>query len=157
MPNHPRAKSDGCVYEHIIIAEKILGRYLKPEEVVHHIDENKHNNHPKNLMIFATRGDHTRFHKTNTINRKLYCINNVWYCEIILPKCKVCGKEFQPTHRHIKRPQLYCSTECADKVRCKVKDRPSKEQLQELLKTNSYCAIGRMFGVSDNAIRKWLK
>ena len=39
----------------------------------------------------------------------------------------------------------------------KVQDRPSKEALRELLKTNSYCALGRLYGVSDNCIRKWLK
>jgi hypothetical protein len=33
----------------------------------------------------------------------------------------------------------------------------SKEELETLLKENSYCAIGRMFGVSDNAIRKRAK
>jgi len=33
----------------------------------------------------------------------------------------------------------------------------SKEELQELLKNNSYVSIGKMFGVSDNAIRKRCK
>lgn len=32
-----------------------------------------------------------------------------------------------------------------------------KEELQELLKNNSYVSIGKMFGVSDNAIRKRCK
>ena len=27
----------------------------------------------------------------------------------------------------------------------------------KLLKENSFCAVGKMFGVSDNAIRKWCK
>lgn len=36
-------------------------------------------------------------------------------------------------------------------------ERPTKEVLKQLLLTNSYCAVGRMFGVSDNAIRKWLR
>jgi len=39
----------------------------------------------------------------------------------------------------------------------KVKDRPSKEELIKLLETFSYVHIGKMFGVSDNSIRKWLK
>lgn len=39
----------------------------------------------------------------------------------------------------------------------KVKDRPSKEELLELIKTKSFLEIGRMYGVSDNAIRKWCK
>jgi hypothetical protein len=36
-------------------------------------------------------------------------------------------------------------------------ERPSKETLERLLKESNYVQVGRMFGVSDNAIRKWLK
>jgi hypothetical protein len=38
----------------------------------------------------------------------------------------------------------------------KVQDRPTKETLLELLETNSFVSVGKMFGVSDNAVRKWL-
>jgi len=34
---------------------------------------------------------------------------------------------------------------------------PSSDELEEMIKTMSYCAIGRKYGVSDNAIRKWAK
>lgn len=36
-------------------------------------------------------------------------------------------------------------------------DRPKKEELEELLKKNPFTKVGKMFGVSDNAIRKWIK
>ena len=39
----------------------------------------------------------------------------------------------------------------------KVADRPSKSHLQSLLESNSYVTVGKMYGVSDNTIRKWLK
>lgn len=35
-----------------MVAERMLGRKLKPGEVVHHIDGNKRNNAPENLMVF---------------------------------------------------------------------------------------------------------
>jgi len=35
--------------------------------------------------------------------------------------------------------------------------RPSKEELTKLLEKTSYVQVGKMFNVSDNAIRKWLK
>jgi len=41
--------------------------------------------------------------------------------------------------------------------RRKVQKRPSQEELLVLLEEHSYCAVGRMYGVSDNAVRKWLK
>lgn len=39
----------------------------------------------------------------------------------------------------------------------KVKDRPSIEQLKSDISELGYCGTGRKYGVSDNAIRKWLK
>jgi len=50
----------------------------------------------------------------------------------------------------------YCSQECAHKDRRTVK-RPSKEKLVKMIEETSYVAVGKKFGVSDNAIRKWLK
>lgn len=41
---HPRANSRGAVREHIVVAEEKLGRYLLPDETVHHKDLNKLNN-----------------------------------------------------------------------------------------------------------------
>lgn len=35
--------------------------------------------------------------------------------------------------------------------------RPNKEELLELIKTTPFLTIGKQFGVSDNAIRKWCK
>lgn len=36
-------------------------------------------------------------------------------------------------------------------------ERPTKNELENMLETMSYCAVGRKYGVSDNAIRKWQK
>jgi hypothetical protein len=38
-------------YEHILVAEKALGRKLANSEVVHHIDCDRTNNSPENLLI----------------------------------------------------------------------------------------------------------
>jgi hypothetical protein len=35
--------------------------------------------------------------------------------------------------------------------------RPSREQLLKEIEESNYCAVGRKYGVSDNAIRKWVK
>ncbi len=48
--------------EHRVVAEEMLGRPLKPGEVVHHIDGNKQNNAPENLMVFESSSAHLAFH-----------------------------------------------------------------------------------------------
>lgn len=49
-------------HTHRVVAEQILGRPLRPGEVVHHIDGNKRNNNPENLMVFASQKEHTEWH-----------------------------------------------------------------------------------------------
>jgi transposase-like protein len=36
-------------------------------------------------------------------------------------------------------------------------DRPPYEQLLEEIRSTSYVAVGRKYGVSDNAVRKWVR
>lgn len=48
------------IYEHRLIMEEKLGRYLLPTEVVDHIDGLTLHNSPDNLRIFASNGEHLR-------------------------------------------------------------------------------------------------
>jgi len=50
-PNHPFADKDGYVAEHRLMAEMVLGRYLKPNEIVHHINEIRDDNRNSNFII----------------------------------------------------------------------------------------------------------
>ena len=60
-PGHPRA-SNGYVFEHILVAEKMLGRYLRPGETVHHKNGRKADNRPENIHVFDSPGAHVRYH-----------------------------------------------------------------------------------------------
>ena len=61
--NHPFSNKAGYIMEHRLVMEKIIGRYLRPEERVHHINEIKYDNRPENLMLFSTDAEHQRYHK----------------------------------------------------------------------------------------------
>lgn len=53
---------NGAKHRHIIIAEKYLKRKLRKGEVVHHIDENKHNNSIENLAVLPSQKIHAMVH-----------------------------------------------------------------------------------------------
>lgn len=63
--------------------------------------------------------------------------------------CLGCGKE-------ITNNSLYCF-DCANKHRRKQKNRPTKEELEKMLKEEkgNFSKIANQFGISDNAVRKW--
>ena len=54
-------------HEHRVNAEKKLGRKLKPGEVVHHIDGDKQNNEPENIMVFKNQIEHAKYHKQQEV------------------------------------------------------------------------------------------
>ncbi len=60
MPGHHLASKQGYVREHRLVMERKLGRRLLPDEVVHHIDDDRANNDPDNLELFSSNGDHLR-------------------------------------------------------------------------------------------------
>lgn len=61
-PKHPYVTKNGYVFEHRLVFEKFLGRFLKPKEIIHHINENRSDNRLENLMYFENVGQHLKYH-----------------------------------------------------------------------------------------------
>jgi hypothetical protein len=114
------------VYYHRHILSVKLGRWLSSKDVVHHLDGNRENNHPSNLVL-TTKNGHNKFHIT------------------LKPHpCKQCGK---PTIK-----KVYCCAFCHHQGSRKFN--VTKKELQRLLWKIPTSAISKMFGVSDKAIEK---
>jgi hypothetical protein len=76
--------------------------------------------------------------------------------------CQRCGEEFVPR----RSGHRYCSPYCGRRSRnhrgvakphLRRVERPPYEQLMTEIRATSYLAVGRKYGVSDNAIRKWVR
>lgn len=61
--------------------------------------------------------------------------------------CPICGEK-------IRKESNYC-IKCSNIKKRKIQNRPSRNQLKELIRKKSFLQIGRLYNVSDNAIRKW--
>ena len=77
-------------------------------------------------------------------------------------KCRRCGAGFAPQTSS----QRYCSAECGRRWDRngvprpggrKVRERPPYGELLAEIAETSWSAVGRRYGVSDNAIRKWVQ
>jgi hypothetical protein len=130
--------------EHQYVAHAAYGVRLDggPRINIHHIDGERLNNCADNLAVM-TRSGHSRLHNPS---------------QRIVVACPVCAASFEAHwSRFISRGVKYCSVECMGVANRKV-ERPSPQYLGELLESvNNWTALGRMFGVSDNAVRKWAK
>lgn len=82
---------------------------------------------------------------------------------LIRPRnCDLCGATFEPkTHK-----QRFCSTTCGSKGKrtsnaprpgARKVERPPYERLIREIEAVGYAAVGRRYGVSDNAVRKWVR
>ncbi len=147
----------GFVYEHRYLMEREMGRSLRDDEIVHHLDGNRYNNRISNLVVLSNSASHMRLHYWIDSGAKMH--------ESYVPSekdhryfaehkentfCKICNTTLQF------KQEFYCSDECA-KIDKRTTERPSKEDLVRMVKDMGYSEVGRLYNVSDNAIRKWVK
>jgi uncharacterized CHY-type Zn-finger protein len=93
---------------------------------------------------------HRELHYKSVPNHNLINLVRPWI-KII---CPVCKKKIDTKDNN----QIYCSNVCRGLSERKT-EHPSKEDLKKLIldDTVSWVKMGKMFGVSDNAVRKWAK
>lgn len=68
--DHHLADVRGYAYEHRVIAEKKIGRRLKPGEQVHHRNRVRDDNRPENLEVAKSLAHHRVLHRTTGKGRR---------------------------------------------------------------------------------------
>lgn len=87
IPDHPNARADGYVREHVVVASQMLGRPLFLHEDVHHLNGDKQDNRPENLEVLS-KSEHTRKHQYMRNGNRPLTVEEV---EIVRQRAKLNG------------------------------------------------------------------
>ena len=85
-------------YIHREVMEKVLGRKLTRDEHVHHINRDRKDNRPENLIVISNR-EHQKLHKIEETKRMV---------------CAECSKEFYAMYKPYLQ-ERYCDRNCKKK------------------------------------------
>lgn len=111
-PEHPFKDKQGYVREHRLVIEKSLGRYLNPEEDVHHLDGNKKNNDISNLVLMASRSEHLKtYHKEDGIKHGFKKGHSLTPKTGTNKVCIICKKLFW-VYKSARPTKRFCSIAC---------------------------------------------
>lgn len=101
--SHPRAHN-GYVFEHILIAEKALGKLLPLNAEIHHANEKTGDNRNENLVICQDR----KYHKLLHFRMRLLSLGADPDTEYICGRCQSV-KPLAEFHNHAGRPNGKCN------------------------------------------------
>ena len=120
----------------LCLLEEWQGKKIPLE--LHHKDGNHYNNDFENLQILCPNCHALQENNSGAALKKNY--ENF---------CVDCGAGISKTATRCKS--------CSNKMRHQdsSKNNLSREELKDLIRTKSFLELGKKFGVSDNAIRKW--
>lgn len=118
---------------------------------------------PQNILQKAVKKKLKKKTSSCTIcNQSISAKNKTQKCKACWDKNRKLDKTCQNCNKKVHRCNSTglcwsCYANRGTLLRRKVKNRPTKEILKKQVNKIGYCATARLYGVSDNAVRKWLK
>lgn len=141
--SHPLSDKKGRVWHHRHVASEKIGRLVRADEIVHHLDENRSNNDPDNLEVM-TNTEHARRHAAE----KGFCS--------VAAKCEVCGTEYTIKQSiYNQRNKQTCGRACYDASTRRFD--VTADELRRLVWSMPTTAVAKQLGVSDVAVGKRCK
>ena len=118
-PTHKRAMKNKYVKTHIAIGEKVLGKPLPKDAVIHHVDEDPSNNKKNNLVICENNKYHLLLHN----RKKAYeaCGHADWM------KCWICKR-----YDSIDNLYVWPNKHVAAHRKCNYEYKRKRKQLKEV-------------------------
>lgn len=149
MPSHPKSMKsnnwNGYVYEHIVIAEKDLGRALVENEEVHHLDFNRSNNSPENLLVLSS-SSHNKLHVWLRLN-------NINPIPKVVRRCEACNSPLRMTEH-----KRYCSEDCFKLSNKSVMESIPLSQIEnDFLELKTMVEVAKKYSIANNSLKKWIK
>lgn len=113
-------KAGSIVPEHRLVMTRAIGRKLRHDEQIHHLDKDKTNNDLSNLIIVSPK-EHGRYHRGEKRNKRKVTIGPKFEgrAEWVKMRCPNCGKIFFRPKREtvLAKPNKlgvnFCSSHCA--------------------------------------------
>ena len=101
--------------------------------------------------VLLCKNCHSEIHWEQSQELRKHRIENFGHIPRLDDKQCICGFCFKPKYSK----QIFCSVDCY-KLNRETK-RPSSDILAKEIANNSWVNLGKKYGVSDNAVRKWAK
>lgn len=132
VPEHPFATDRGYVLEHRIVVENSLCRLLGPDEIIHHVNEQKKDNRIENLIVTSV-AEHNRHH--NSTGRTALLLRCPW-CRIVFVR------EKRQTHIGKKTGRYTCcSSSCRGSLSRRIQMGCPPRDLEQRLADNVYVSV----------------
>ena len=143
-----RIEIDGVTYRkyvHVMVAEAFLGVPDDKNLEVNHKNGIKYDNSVGNLEWVTAKENIHHAIENGLITFPERTIKK--------DKCAQCGDVFEYSSS---RDRVYCSNKCKS-LSSRKTNRPSKEELVDMLNKYNFEEVGDIMGVSSNSVRAWCK